>query len=300
MKMRFRIFKNILKQGFVNLWRNRGMGIASVSSITAVLLILGVVLISILSINNIANETQNQFDEIKVYLDKGLSDSDIERIGEVISDFDGVISVIFESKEYALEVMKKQFGDEAYLLDGLEENPFPDSYVVQLKSIEEADIVVERIKGIKGIEDVKYYKDIIEKLISLANSVRIGGLIVISILMMISIFIISNTIKLTVAARKREINIMKYVGATNGYIRGPFVIEGIFLGIIGAALSIVIVKYGYQYVFSSMSQKMYLLLTVYMIPPYALLKDVVIMFMTIGIGIGALGSIVSMRRFLNV
>lgn len=276
------------------------MGVASVSSITAVLLILGIVLISVLSINNLANETQSQFDEIKVYLQEGLSDDDIEQIGNVISDFDGVTSVIFESKEHALEVMKKQFGDEAYLLEGLEENPLPNSYVVQIESLEEADIVVDRIKGINGIEDVKYYKDIIEKLISLANGVRIGGLIIIAILMIISIFIISNTIKLTVAARKREINIMKYVGATNGYIRGPFIIEGVFLGFIGAIISIVIVKYGYEYVFSIMSSKMYLLFTVYMIPPYALLKDVVILFMTIGIGIGALGSIISMKRFLNV
>ncbi len=136
----------------------------------------------------------------------------------------------------------------------------------------------------------------------IANYVRGGGLIIIIILLLISVFIISNTIKITVAAREREVNIMKYVGATNGYIRGPFVIEGgVLFGLIGGAvLSILIVNKGYSYFFHSLSTELYVLFTVYLVPPKALIKDISIIFVAIGMGIGALGSMVSLKRFLNV
>ncbi|MBU5292844.1 permease-like cell division protein FtsX [Anaerosalibacter bizertensis] len=300
MNMSFRIFKNILKQGFQGMWRNRGMGIASVGSITAVLIILGMVLIMILSINNIVSETQNKFDEIQIFLEDDIKKEEIETIGNKIKSSDGVKNVKFLTKEEAMKDMKEDWGEEGDLLEGLEENPLPNSYIIQLEDIEYADAVVENIKGMKGIEEVKYYRDIIEKLLSTANYIRITGVIIIVILMAVSVFIISNTIKITVTARKREVNIMKYVGATNGYIRGPFIIEGILLGLIGALLSILIVNYGYDYLFKVINEKLYVLFTVYLVAPHALLKDISIMFIAIGVGIGTLGSLVSLKRFLNV
>lgn len=300
MKMSFRIFKNILKQGFQGMWRNRGMGLASVGSITAVLIILGMVLIMILSINNIVSETQSKFDEIQVFLKDDIKEEEIENIGNKIKSSDGVKNVKFLTKDEAMKEMKEDWGEEGELLEGLEENPLPNSYIIQLENIEYADAVVENIKGLKGIEEVKYYRDIIEKLLSTANYIRIIGIIIIVILIAVSVFIISNTIKITVTARKREINIMKYVGATNGYIRGPFIIEGILLGLIGAILSILIVNYGYEYLFKVINEKLYVMFTVYLVAPYALLKDISIMFIAIGVGIGTLGSLVSLKRFLNV
>lgn len=300
MNMKFRIFKNILKQGFVGMWRNRGMGLASVGSITAVLIILGMVLILILSINNVVNETKNQFDEIQVFLEDGLTEDQINNIKNHINECDGVLSVVFQSKEQALEIMKQEWGDEGYLLEGLDQNPLPSSYIVQVQDIKYADNVVNSLAGIQGIDEIKYYKDIINKLMVFANYIRIAGILIIGILMFISVFIISNTIKITVSARKREINIMKYVGASNGYIRGPFIIEGILLGLVGAALSIVIVKFGYDYLFKIVNERLYVIFTVYLVPPYLLLKDIIIMFVAIGVGIGTVGSIFSLKRFLNV
>lgn len=300
MNMKFRIFKNILKQGFVGMWRNRGMGLASVGSITAVLIILGMVLILILSINNVVNETKNQFDEIQVFLEDGLTEDQINNIKNHINECDGVLSVVFQSKEQALEIMKQEWGDEGYLLEGLDQNPLPSSYIVQVQDIKYADNVVNSLAGIQGIDEIKYYKDIINKLMVFANYIRIAGILIIGILMFISVFIISNTIKITVSARKREINIMKYVGASNGYIRGPFIIEGILLGLVGAALSIVIVNFGYDYLFKIVNEKLYVIFTVYLVPPYLLLKDIIIMFVAIGVGIGTVGSIFSLKRFLNV
>lgn len=300
MNMKFRIFKNILKQGFVGMWRNRGMGLASVGSITAVLIILGMVLILILSINNVVSETKNQFDEIQVFLEDGLTEDQMNNIKNHINECDGVLSVVFQSKEQALENMKQEWGDEGYLLEGLDQNPLPSSYIVQVQDIKYADNVVNSLAGIQGIDEIKYYKDIINKLMVFANYIRIAGILIIGILMFISVFIISNTIKITVSARKREINIMKYVGASNGYIRGPFIIEGILLGLVGAALSIVIVKFGYDYLFKIVNERLYVIFTVYLVPPYLLLKDIIIMFVAIGVGIGTVGSIFSLKRFLNV
>ncbi|MCR2043915.1 permease-like cell division protein FtsX [Anaerosalibacter massiliensis] len=301
MNMSFRIFKNVLKQGFQGMWRNRGMGLASVGSITAVLVILGMVLIMILSINNIVNETQSKFDEVQVFLEDSVKEEQIEEIGNKIKSFGGVKNLSLVTKDDAMKIMKEDLGDKGYSFEGLEdENPLPNSYTIQLENIEYADKVVENVKDIKGIEGVKYYKDVINKLISTANYIRVAGIIAIAILMFISVFIISNTIKITVTARKKEVNIMKYVGASNGYIRGPFIIEGILLGLIGAVLSILIVNYGYEYIFHFINERLYVIFTVYLVAPYTLLKDISIMFVAIGVGIGTLGSLVSLKRFLNV
>lgn len=298
--MKIRTFTNIIKQGFVGMWRNRTMSIASIGSVGATLTILGMVLILILNINTAANTTQKQFDEIQVYLKDELTDEEIEKIGQAINDCEGVNSVIFQSKEQALEIMKEQWGDQGYLLEGLEENPLPNSYIIQLQDIEYADLVVNQIKGLKSIEEIKYYKDIVEKLMSVANFVRIGGLVLIGILVFISVFIISNTVKITVAARRREIGIMKYVGATNGYIRGPFMVEGVLLGLVGTSISILITFYGYKYLVDALNEKLYVLFTVYMIPPQVMVNDIAIIFIAIGVGIGLLGSIISLKKFLNV
>ncbi|QQY80045.1 cell division protein FtsX [Keratinibaculum paraultunense] len=299
MSMKFRIFKNMIKQGFQGMWRNRGMGLASVGSITAVLIILGIVLIMVLSINNVVIEIKNKFDEIQIFLEDDITDEQLDYIEEQAKANEGVLSVIYQSKEQAMEIMKEDWGENAYLLEGLETNPLQNSFIVKLKGIEYADSVVNKIKELEGIDEVKYYQDVIEKLVLLAKYVRGGGLIITAILILVSIFIISNTIKITVTAREREINIMKYVGATNGYIRGPFIIEGVLFGLAGAFLSILIVNYGYRYFFNAVNDKLYVLFTVYLVPPIALMKDISIIFIAIGMGIGALGSLLSLKRFLN-
>ncbi len=298
--LKFRIFKNIIKQGFQSMWRNRSMGIASITSISAVLMILGVVLILILSINNAVLDTKLKFDEVEVFLVEDLSNESMDIIEETVKEYPGVLSILFRSKEQALEIMKEEWAEEAYLLDGLETNPLPDAYIIKVNDIEYADELVNDVKTLDGVEEVKYYKDVIDKLLIFAGYIQFGGIMIIGILVFISVFIISNTIKITVSSRRREINIMKYVGATNGYIRGPFIMEGVFLGIIGAMISIAIVYFGYEYFYNSMNDKLYDLFTFYLVDPKLIFADLAIMFGTIGSGIGALGSLVSLKRFLNV
>ncbi|WP_317921686.1 permease-like cell division protein FtsX [Tepidimicrobium xylanilyticum] len=281
------------------MWRNRGMGLASISSITAVLVILGLVLIIILSINNVVIDTKNKFDEVQIFLTDGITDEQRSKIENEAKNTQGVLSVVFQTKEQALEIMKRQWEDDAYLLEGLETNPLPDALIVQLRDIEYADLVVDKVKGLQGVEEIKYNKDIIDKLVLFANYIRAGGLVVVAILVFVSVFIISNTIKITVTARRREVDIMKYVGATNGYIRGPFIIEGLLFGLIGAMISILIINYGYGYFFNRVNDRLYVLFTVYLVSPKVLVKDIAIIFLAIGSGIGTLGSLVSLKRFLD-
>lgn len=291
---------HIVKQSFVSMWKNRMMSVASIGSVTAALMILGIVLILILNINNVASVTKSQFDEVIVYLEEGLEQEQIDAIGQTINQIDGVLSSIFQSDEQALVIMKEDWGEEGHLLEGFEENPLPDSYIIQLQDIKYADDVVNRIKGLRGIEEIRYLKDVLNQLMTITHFVRLGGLVLIGALTLIAIFIISNTIKLTVVARSREINIMKYVGATDSFIRGPFVIEGMLLGLIGAGVSIASVYYGYKYLFDIINQELYVLFTVYLIPFNQILDDVVIMFIAIGVGIGVIGSALSIRKFLRV
>lgn len=299
--MKFNIFKNMIKQGFQGMRRNRSMGIASITSIAAVLVILGLVLILVLSINNAVMETSAKFDEVQVFLEDELEDEQLDSIEEEIGGQKGVLSLVFQSKDQDLERMKEEWGEDSELLDGLEEdNPLQDAYIIKLKDIEYADEVVEKINTIKGVESIKYYKDVIDKMMLFSNYVQIGGIAVVGVLVLISVFLISNTVKITVASRKKEINIMKYVGATNGYIRGPFIIEGILFGLAGAVIAVLIVNFGYEYFFESVNDRFYALFTVYLVPPASLLKDISIIFASIGIGIGSLGSIISLKRFLNV
>ncbi len=301
MAMTFRLFKNITRQGFQGMWRNRGMGIASVSSIAAVLMILGIVLILILSINSLVLETQEKFDEIEIFLNNDITDEELLAIEDMARSNSGVASVMFKTKEDALDTLRDMLKEDAYILEGLEkENPLPTSYVIKLKDLESADGIVNEVKKMGGIKRIQYHKDFIDKLMIFANYVRVGGLAIIAALVAVSIFIISNTIKLTVASRSREINIMKYVGATNGYIKGPFIIEGILFGILGAIISIVIIYYSYGYFFDIVNERLYDLFTIMLVPPTKIFKDISIIFISIGAGIGALGSLVSMKKFLNV
>lgn len=283
------------------MWRNRGMGLASVSSISAVLMILGVVIILILSINSLVVETQGKFDEIEVFLEDDITEDELAVIEKTIKDNDGIKSMSFKSREEALDILREEWAEEAYLLDGLEsENPLPNSYVIQLDDIKYADNIVDSTKSIDGIEKVQYHKEIIDKLMLFANYIRLGGIIIIGALVSVSIFIISNTIKLTVTSRSREISIMKYVGATNGYIKGPFVIEGVLFGLLGALISIAAVYYGYEYFFDAVNERLFNMFSIILVQPVAIFKDITIIFLSIGAGIGALGSLISMKRFLNV
>jgi cell division transport system permease protein len=300
MAMKIRSLGYMLKEGFKNLWRNRMMSLASIGSVSATLIILGIIFILIFNINSLAEGAQDQFDSIQVYIDKDTENDRIEQIGKEIAQIEGIKEIKFKSRAEALGYMKELFGEQGYLLEGLEGNPLPNSYVVYLNDIEDSEAVVSQIGLIENIENVKFHKDIVDKIIKITDFVRIIGMIIIVILIAISVFIIGNTIKLTVAARRREINIMKYVGATNWFIRWPFFIEGTFLGLLGSVIALLIIYLSYRYLYNLAATSLYVMLTAYLVPIAKVVDNLFIMFIVLGSGIGALGSITSMKKYLRV
>ena len=289
-----------LKETFKSLFRNRLMSIASISSVAASLLILGIILSIVININSFSEGVKHQFDSINVYLVEDLSRTDIMLIGNQMEDLKGVHSIVYETKEQALENMRIDFEDYSYLLDGLEYNPFPNTYVINLEDVAYADSVVAKVKTFQGIEEVKYYKDLINQIIDITSYMRNIGLVLSLFIAAIATFIINNTIKLTINSRQREISIMKYVGATSWYIRWPFILEGTILGFVGALISTGLVYIIYSYSFKLFSSQFYVVAAAYILNVETLLHEVLYLNILIGAGIGALGSMLSIRKYLNV
>lgn len=293
--------KYILKQAFQSIFRNKMMSMASIGSVTAVLAILGFIVLLILNINNAALKAQEEFDEIAVYIIDEATESDIKQIEKDIKNIKGVLSVLYKPKEQAFEELKIQWGDNAYLLDSLRNNPLPNSFIVQVEDVEFSSYVIQEINKSGYIENIRYYAEAAKSLVTISNTLRKIGVVIIGILILISIFIISNTIKMTVVFRRKEIELMQYIGASNGYVRGPFIIEGMILGIIGSVIAILIIAFSYNNLLNYLTGYLSMLagFSGYMIKLNLIIKDIAIIFVTIGVGIGTLGSLISLKKFLN-
>ncbi len=287
-------------EAFKNLWRNRMMSTISITTVMLALLILGLVFAIIININSFVEGAQDQFEEIVVYLQDDISQAEKDELLSNIEGIIGVKQVDYLSKDEAMIEWKETWGDKAYLLDGLDSNPLPDSIIILLRDLETSDSVVKVLNTLSGIEDIKFYKDIINKIMGVSRFIRTLGFAVIVIMLIVSTIFITNTIKLAVNARNREINIMKYVGATNWYIKRPFMIEGTILGLIGALIALLIVYFCYGYMYNYLSSQFYLLIAAHFVPLEAVVYDLFIIFVVLGSGIGALGSINAMRKHLNV
>lgn len=275
------------------------MSVASTFSITAMLLILGLFFILLVNVNMVTESAKNQFDTIQVYLLDNTTYEQAETMMEKVSSMPEVDKVSYLSEQDAMQQWKEKWGEKSYLLDGLKENPLPNSLIIKVKKIEDADSVVQKLKSFQGIEDVKYYKSAVEKLMKVTKFIQLGAMVVIVFLVIVSVVVVSNTVKLTVLAREREISIMKYVGATNWFIRGPFLVEGIFIGIISALISGGLISLVYFKVDELISQDILVMLSTTMVPENFLIFNLFWIFIALGVSIGACGSIISMRRFLD-
>lgn len=289
-----------IKQGFKQVFRNRAMSAASMFSITAMLLILGLFFVLVVNVNMVTETAKKQFDTIQVYLMEETPYEEAVVMRETLLAMEGVESVVYMDKDQALEEWKiTKWGNNSYLLDGIDPNPLPNSLIIKVLYLESADSVVEKAKTFTGVEDIKYYKSTVEQIMKVTNFVQFGALIVIVFLVIISVIVVSNTVKLTVLAREREISIMKYIGATNWFIRGPFLTEGIVIGIISAALSLGVVSFVYYKITELIGHDIFVMLSTSMVPEQFLIFNLIWIFLALGVSIGACGSIISMRRFLD-
>lgn len=298
--MKIRTTKFFIKEGFGNLHKNKTMSTASISSVIAALLVIAIFFIIVMNVDYAASKLESQI-EMMVYLDNNLSEAIVSSMAKELKTVAAVKDVQFVSKAQALKDLNEKWGDNAYLLEGLEgENPLPDAFKITLTDPSKANTVALAISSISNIERVVYGKEELEKLLKATYILRISSLIIISILVFISIFIISNTIKLTVYARRKEINIMKYVGATDWFVRGPFLVEGILLGLLGSLITTLVVGVGYYYSANLIQNQMIGLLSVTLMPFGQLISSLVLLLVTVGILIGVIGSLLSVRKFIKV
>ena len=290
--MKLRIFRNFFREAFTSLIRNRWMSVASIGAVASVLIIFGSFLLISVNFNYILKDVESQV-EITAYLLDTADQATITLINRQIIGFEGVREVKFISKEEALEEFKQQVGPE--LLEGIP-NPLPNSFRIKVHSPEVVVEVAQRIEKLQGVEQVEYGKGIVERLIKIVYWIRLIGIIVMAVFAAISVFIISNTIRLTVFARRREINIMKYIGATDWYVRWPFLLEGMFLGLVGSSIAVGILAVAYKYLCRAVQINLPMISLV----PMEEFNIYALGFLLIGMIIGALGSSFSIKRFLRV
>ena len=282
---------------FRSLFRNHFMAIASVLTVTLSMFILGVFLSAVLNINHMASYLENQV-EMTVYLKDGLTTDQVMGIGKYLKAQPGMKEIKFTNKDQAMKDFRERMGDQQGLLDAINGNPLPASYQMSFQTPEQLKTAAEVVAKYQGVETVQYGKDIIEQLYKVAQVIRLSGIVLIIFLAGAELFIISNTIRLTVFARRREIQIMKYVGASNGFIRWPFLFEGMVIGFLGSGFASLILWEGYKTVVSEMAAAG--LIFIPMIPLWPFMGYTTLIILAAGIVIGVMGSAISLRKYMKV
>ncbi|MGI6605034.1 MAG: ABC transporter permease [Firmicutes bacterium] len=295
--MKLSTWEFYISEAVRSLVRNRLMTVASVSTVALSLLILGVFLLGAVNLNHIAGTLEQQV-EVSAYIDEELEEEAVAEIVAMVKALPGVREATFVSKEEALERLKEQFGERQDLLAGLEENnPLRDALEIRTISPEDVTPVVAELKEIPGVAKVSFKEEIIQRLFALTRAIRIAGLAIVLLLVAATVFLISNTIRLTVFARRREIGIMKLVGATDWFIRWPFLLEGIAMGFLGSLPAIALVVRFYVW----LTTNVYAALPfVPLLSPTEVLRQLNLLLLGLGLLVGGLGSAISVRRFLRV
>lgn len=292
-------FEYAFVQARKNIVRNGLMSVASLFTITSCLVILGLFVMMSLNINYISNKIKDQC-EIQVFIEKDASDKRVKEVGEQIRELSNVKEAVLFTKEDMLEYAENDiFEDNKDLSLGFDDdNPFSDSYKVTLNDIALTRDTVKQIEGFSSIKNIVNKQELVDDIVRISGYVKNASLVVIALLMVIALVIISNTIRLTVFNRRKEINIMKYIGATDRFIRVPFIIEGVSIGIIGAAIAFAIISWGYIIVYGMVEKSGY---EMFMLLDYSSVWYIVaILFAAVGGFIGMFGSMISMRKYLKV
>lgn len=279
-----------------SLWRNYFMTVAAMVTVFLSMFVLGVVLVFVYNINAVLKDVEQKV-EITVYLKDSVTSSEVEALQKQILAMPEVKDSQFVSKEEALKRLKEDLKDHPELFEGLAKNPLPASFEISLKDPQQASVVATRFNGKPMVEEVRYGKELAERIFRVTSVIRNISLVFIILLGGVSILLISNTIRLSIYARRREVEIMKLVGATNWFIRWPFVIEGLAVGLVGAVLALIFVTLGTNFVMERIRGAL-MFLTV---PASAVsVGQLAVILLGVGALIGAIGSGLGLRRFLNV
>ncbi|MBP3895294.1 MAG: permease-like cell division protein FtsX [Mogibacterium sp.] len=288
-----------LKQAFVQMGRNKGMYFTTILAITAMMLILGLFFVAFVNVNLFTKSIEKDYNVVQVYVKENAKAEEVKALTESLENMEGVEKVEFVSKADAMVSLKDTWGDNAYLLDNLPQNPLPDSFNVYVKDKDAANRLAEEAPKLAGVEDIVYYRDTIEKLAQLSKFVETGSIVAMLFLIIVSIIIVANTIKLTVFNREKEIGIMKYLGATNSFVRAPFILGGIIVGIVSAVVATGLTHLIYSRISGIIGEDVNRILSINFVPAEQLSMVLLAMFLILGVLIGSVGSMISIRRFLD-
>ena len=297
-KMKINTIAHFIKDAFTSLKRNKTISIASVITVLITFFVLGIFVLVANNINKGINTVQNKV-ELKIFLKDDIKLIDQREIEIKLREIEGVKDVIYQSKEEEYKNFQSTTNENEGLLKGytLQNNPFSASFTVKLESPEYASAVSEGIKDFEGVETIGDQQELVDKIVGIVNGVKVVGFGLFIILVGVSIFLIMNTTKLTVYSRKREVGIMKFVGATDWFIRWPFVIEGMVIGFIGATLACGALFAAYNGLVRWIASQ---LVFVSLVPATFIFSTLLWQFMLGGIIVGGIASIISLRKFLVV
>ncbi len=294
--MKLRSFRRFFVEAFQSMGRNFAMTMASVATIALTLFVCGVFSVLVLNINKFAGDIESTV-EIQAFIDDSVDADGATALLSSIRDIDGVNTVTFISKEEALADMANQLEETPEgLLDSLGENPLPDSYMITVDSAEYVSPVAEKVVGLTGISDAKYGEDTVDNLFTMLKWVRYFGIALIIFLVVASIVIVAFNIKITVASRKSEIVIMRYVGASNWYIRWPFCIAGMVMGFFGGIIAVALLYGAYSLFIDQLGSVLMFMSLVKINMQFVYMFAVMVLF---GIILGSAGSMVSLNVYLK-
>ena len=303
--MKLQNLRYFLSESTKSMIKNRLMSIASIITVMGCTLILAISYFIIINVNQLLTDVERSM-SIVAFLEIGITQEEIDQVESELLALPYVLNLSFTSSEEAFENARADMGFDEALLEGLPEDILPSSFAIEVDYIGNQNIVVDEISALSGVWNVLHDQDAMDMFISFSRSVTIFGVITIAFLGGISTVIIINTIKITVAARQTEINIMKYVGATDTFIRWPFVMEGILMGALGAVLALLVSYFIYTYLLNSMGTGENfadLLLAMTGFEPIDVFEIFVVLgpvTIATGIIIGIIGSATSMRKYLRV
>ena len=292
-----RSFVRGFREAFRGIAANSVLSLASVSTAALTLTMLAGFLVVAANVHHLATIVEGQF-QVRVYLEDGLPEADLRQLEAYIAGIPGVVGQTYVSKEEALEQLRQYLRDDQFVLEAVEEaNPLPASFEIEVLRPDLVERVAFELKGQPGIREVSYSAEVVRRLLDLTNFFRLAGLIVAVLLTGVTAFIIANTIRITVFARRDEIAIMKLVGATDWYIRWPFVLEGIVLGAAGGGVAALLAAGGYRWLFRFVTERVPFLP---LVGPEPMLHNLTLVLLAIGALVGVVGSQISVRRLLEV
>ncbi|MBQ8860560.1 MAG: permease-like cell division protein FtsX [Ruminococcus sp.] len=292
--MNFSTIGYLIKEGFKNIWSNRMMSLASVGVLISCLILTGSALMLSVNVSTIV-ESVGDSNVTTVYLEEDLSELEAVYVGKSLEKIDNVTDTSFYPKDEAILAYKDVLGEEVFVNMSGDDNPLPHAYHIVMADLSLYEQTVEKIEAVDGVDSVSSRSDVAEKLTSLNTLVTMMSFWIILALAIISLFIISNTIRMTMFSHRFEISIMKSVGATNSFVRTPFVIEGVIIGIVSAGISIGALTLLYDAVIKAVQN----ILPFQYVPFTDVMWVIIIAFVAAGVVVGALGSLLSIRKYLK-